>query len=423
MRLMRKALWVWRTQGLGKLMQVAAGKLFPRVGVQPLYPYRHLRYITELDPYDPGSLPRPKNASTHASRLSLRWYMPEPGRGSGGHLNLFRIIDQLTKRGHTSEVAVLWGAHTGRSRSQMESFIRSDFGRTEVKVVWDSDQLSDVDVVLATTWQSAYVAVRDTACGARAYLVQDWEPHFYPRGSEAVFAENSYRMRFHHITAGPWLAGRLRELGASASFFPFAADPETYYPEPGARVEGQSHVVFYGRPFTPRRCFELGVEALRLLDQLLGPGRLLVSMAGAPIPAWPADFAIKRHAILPPGPLRRLYSSADAVLVLSSTNTSLLPLEAALCGVPVVDLALASVAGTLEDGVSARLAPPSPPAIARVLADLITHPEEARALAARARQHALTCTWEAAGAAVEAGLFQALRAGADRVQTELQRTV
>lgn len=413
LRLIRKAYWVWRTQGLRTVTGMAARKLGRKLWVHSSYPYVYLKQISEIDPYDPASLPRPRNRPGTGSSWRLRWYMPQPGRGSGGHLNLFRIIDHLSKRGHTSEVAILSGVRTDVSKKEMESFIRSDFG-ANVRVVWDTDDMDDVDLVLATTWQSAYIAVRDTACAARAYVVQDWEPYFHARGSENLFAENSYRLGFHHITAGPWLAHRIEKLGATASPFPFAADPQTYYPEPGPRAEGKVHVVFYARPVTPRRCFELGVEALRLLNEQLGRGRLLVSMAGWEIGKWPADFAIKRHGILAPGPLRRLYSSADAVLVLSSTNPSLLPLEAALCGVPVVDLALPSAEGTLQDGVSARLAAPSPPAIAKAIADLVKHPDEARALAERARQHALTCTWDAAAAAVEAGLSRAMQQAAGR---------
>lgn len=403
----RKALRVWRNEGFSRLIHVSRRKLADNIAFRKSYPFEYLEQLSQVDPFDPATIPKPARAGRSGAKLSLRWYMPEPGRGSGGHLNLFRIIDQLSRRGHHSEVCILQGARSARSRAQMAAFIRSDFF-ADVSVVWDTDSLGDVDVVLATTWQSAYVAVLDTACAARAYVVQDWEPYFHARGSESIFAENSYRLGFHHITAGPWLAGRLREMGASASAFPFAADPQTYYPDPGPRPQGQAHVVFYARPVTPRRCFELGVEALRLLSRRLGPGKLVVSMAGWPIPKWPASFAVVRHGILAPGPLRKLYSSADIVLVLSSTNPSLLPLEAGLCGVPVVDLALPSLAGTLEDGVSARLALPSPPALAQTMAELIEHPDEARALGWRAREHALSCTWDAAGAAVEAALFHTL---------------
>ena len=407
LRLIKKAYHVLRAQGPRKVAQLTAQKIGHTVKIRLSYPLKYLQPISEIDPFDPASLPRPRLQRAGTSSLSLRWYMPAPSRGSGGHLNLFRIIEELARRGHRSEVAILDGPTSGQSREKWRAFNRSHF-RSDAEVVWDSDPQRDVDLVLATTWISAYTAVRDTACAARAYVVQDWEPDFYARGTESILAENSYRLGFHHITAGPWLADRLRAAGATASPFPFAADPDIYYPVPAEHEPGKVHVVFYARPVTPRRCYELGLEALRLLNQRLGRDRLVVSFAGWPIAPFPAEFAIRRRGILPLEELRTLYSSADVVLVLSATNPSLLPLEVALCGVPVVDLKLDSVQGTIRDGVSARLAPPSPPAIAAAIAQLVAHPDEARALAERARQYALSCTWEATAIAVEAGLLEAL---------------
>ena len=103
-------------------------------------------------------------------------------------------------------------------------------------------------------------------------------------------------------------------------------------------------------------------------------------------------------------------------MVLSATNTSLVPLEAALCAAPVVDLDVPSVSGTLEDGVSCRLAPPSPAAIARVVADVLRDREGSHALGLRAREHALQLSWAAAGAEIEAALRRALAADVRRLE-------
>ena len=43
-----------------------------------------------------------------------------------------------------------------------------------------------------------------------------------------------------------------------------------------------------------------------------------------------------------------------------------------------------------------------------IIRQLVEYPDEARALAARARQHALTCTWKASGDAIESGLVKIL---------------
>lgn len=411
MRLVRKAIRVGRTQGVGRMLALTVRKILHVTyirRIQTAYPYGHFDVFSSLDPYRPETIPWPELAWTPAERLRLRWYMPEPGRGSGGHRTLFRLIDLLGRRGHASEVAVLYGAHLAQTREQMRRFVLEHFA-TDVPIVWDSDRHTDADVVLASSWQSAYEVARDARCALRAYVVQDWEPDFYPRGSEQILAENSYRLGHTHITAGPWLTARLRELGLDAEHFHLGADQSEYYPGDGERVTRRPHIVFYARPFTPRRCFEIGCEALRLLDERLGAGRLVVSMVGAQIKPFPTEYRARWLGIRSPADLRRLYASADAVLVLSATNPSLVPLEAALCEAPVVDLALPSLEGTLSDGVTGRLAPPSPASIARTLAELLADPEEARALGRRARQHALRFTWEAAAEAVEVHLFAALR--------------
>jgi glycosyltransferase involved in cell wall biosynthesis len=409
-RLLRKAVHVFRTEGVLQVLWLVVRKVLHVLRIRRVkgYPYRHFETISGLDPYQPETIPAPRLTWAMEPAMRLRWYVPEPGRGSGGHHTLLRLIQLLERKGHRSELAVLDGGHTGKSRSEMRAFVREHFG-VDVRVVWDTDDLEDVDVVLASSWHSAYTVARDTRCAVRAYVVQDWEPDFYARGSEQIMAENSYLLGHAHITAGPWLAERLRRLGLLAEHFYLGADQEVYYPSEEARNPGRPHVVFYARPFTERRCFELGVEALRILDRELGPGRLLVSMVGSDIDTFPTGFDARWLGIVPPAELRRLYAGAGAVLVLSATNPSLVPLEAALCEAPVVDLRLPSAAGTFEDGITARLVPPSAGSIASALAELLADPASGRALGRRAREHALRFTWEAAAEQVERHLLDALR--------------
>ena len=68
--------------------------------------------------------------------------------------------------------------------------------------------------------------------GRRFYLVQDFEPSFYPGDAHHTErAENTYRAGFHCITLGRWLTKLLRErYGATADYFDFAVDPNIYRP-------------------------------------------------------------------------------------------------------------------------------------------------------------------------------------------------
>src|SRR5205823_14269790 len=122
--------------------------------VRATYPFDHLDFIAELDPFSPDSIPRPHATWNGSRRLRLRWYMPEPGKGSGGHRTLFRLIDLLDRRGHASEACVLLGASTGKTRPEMRRFVAEEF-RAKVEVVWDTDDVQDCDVGVASSWQTA----------------------------------------------------------------------------------------------------------------------------------------------------------------------------------------------------------------------------------------------------------------------------
>jgi len=82
-----------------------------------------------------------------------------------------------------------------------------------------------------------------------------------------------------------------------------------------------------------------------------------------------------------------------------------LPLELMASGVPVIDLDVPNVAGTLTADVNARLATPTPWAIAEELERLYTDQIAREALAAKGLAHALQQpTWEDAARVVEKGL-------------------
>src|SRR5690606_34493580 len=93
----------------------------------------------------------------------------------------------------------------------------------------------------------------------------DFEPWFYPVGSASVLAENTYRFGFTALTAGRWLAEKLRaDYGMVAHPYDFGADPASYSHVNRGR---RSEVFFYARPSTDRRGFELGLMALDILAQ------------------------------------------------------------------------------------------------------------------------------------------------------------
>ncbi|RUX20056.1 glycosyl transferase family 1, partial [Mesorhizobium sp. M7A.F.Ca.US.011.01.1.1] len=143
------------------------------------------------------------------------------------------------------------------------------FGDNGIMVSLGARSIEPCQYLVATGWQTAYwvAKYRDTA--KRLYFVQDFEPAFYAHGTEYILAENTYRLGLIGITAGKWLADKLRhEYGMHTIYFNFACDLDLYRPHE-RRPSKTKHIFFYARPVTPRRCFELGLLALkRVCDQM-----------------------------------------------------------------------------------------------------------------------------------------------------------
>ena len=139
--------------------------------------------------------------------------MSPPGKGSGGHQNLFRFINYLEKAGHKNNI-YLYSTVDPRSIAQVRdvvndvSYVPLEAAR---RMQWLEGDMAKADAIFATGWETAYPVFNSSVTAKRYYFVQDFEPYFYPVGSEYVLAENSYRFGFHGITAGGWLANKLHK--------------------------------------------------------------------------------------------------------------------------------------------------------------------------------------------------------------------
>src|SRR4051794_30246833 len=134
------------------------------------------------------------------SSMTINWVMTAPSEHSGGHTTTFRLIRHLQRQGHTCRV-YLYDMFGGEF-THYEALVRRVFANETTEVESAFDGMKDADAVFATSWETAYPVFNDPAAGKRFYLVQDFEPSFYPASSSAVLAENTYRMGFHGVTAG-----------------------------------------------------------------------------------------------------------------------------------------------------------------------------------------------------------------------------
>ena len=209
---------------------------------------------------------RPKWPGTNNKKLTFNWLMPPPGKGSGGHLNIFRFIKYLEDAGHSCRIYIYTQHAPGRV-SDIHTLMGDSYPKLSASMEWlnSGDEMQPADGIFATSWETAYASFNSKAKGKRFYFVQDFEPYFYAVGSLSVLAENTYKFGFYGVTAGNWLATKLkRDFGMETDYFDFGADKKLYSFQNDQR---RNEIFFYARPYTERRGFENGVMALDLFHQ------------------------------------------------------------------------------------------------------------------------------------------------------------
>jgi O-antigen biosynthesis protein len=336
--------------------------------------------------------------------LEINWITTPPSRGSGGHTTMFRLIDYLQRSGHTCRVYI-YDANGGDA-AYYASLARSIFPKFRGEINDVTDGMADAHAVVATSWQTAYPAYRSSSSGKRFYLVQDFEPWFYPVSGHSILAENTYRMGFHAVTAGRFLATKMRkEYGMAADAFDFGCDTDKYrLLESSAQRDG---IIFYAKPEVPRRAYELGMLALRLFAERYP--NLTVHFYGGSVGEQPFRFI--NHGVISPDELNRLYNRCFAGLCLSMTNVSLVPHEMLAAGcIPVSNDSEHN--RIVLDNSFVRYARPTPHALCAALGEVVNSPDFS-ALAVAASQSVSSASWEAAGATVERSIRRALLDEAD----------
>lgn len=345
---------------------------------------------------------------SHPRRLTINWLVPEPFPGAGGDVGLFRIIRLLAEFGHACRVYVVpYSSMNDYSTEQIRDYVRKHFGPTRAEYEKWSGKVADADCTFATFWPTAENVLALPNGGRRFYLVQDFEPSFYPGDAHHTErAENTYRAGFHCITLGRWLAKLLRErYGATADYFDFAVDPQIYRPRPGLRRTG-GRVCFYARPATPRRGYDLGIEALRLVKEQRPDVEIVLYGTANPQPQ-PA-FPFVDRGLLNAEELAALFSSCDVGLVVSLSNPSFVPLEMMACRCAVVEIASERLEGIATHGHDAWLVEQTPDEMAAGIVRLLADDSLREKLIENASERSRKMDWRHSARQIEAVLLREL---------------
>jgi hypothetical protein len=329
--------------------------------------------------------------------ILVNWVMSPPSAGSGGHTTIFRILNYLQRHGYRNRI-YFYDTY-GSDLKYYENIVREYYGFTSE--IGDMRKgMPDADAVIATAWPSAYAVYNARSAGKRFYFVQDYEPYFHPVSSSSVFAENTYRMRFHGIAAGRWLAEKLsQDFGMEADFFPFGCDSARYRRDPSSARSG---VAFYARFGTPRRAVELGLLALELFAKR--HPHVELHLFGQQLGRLPFKFI--NHGSTTPDRLNEIYNRCFAGLSLSLTNVSLVPYEMLASGcIPIVNDAENN--RMVLDNPYIQYAQPTPHALVGALEAAMCRPDF-ETLSIQGAGSVSSTSWETAGAIVDDVLRRAL---------------
>lgn len=209
------------------------------------------------------------------------------------------------------------------------------------------------DVWLATAWWTAYAAQRVQAwqastygtAGDLLYLVQDFEPGFYPWSSQHVAALSTYRPAQDLAIFNTGLLARYFDSQGLAFKRSVVFEPRLnqglrpVLPQAASDTPRARRIVIYGRPSTPRNGFELICEGLRLWRwrfpgaadwTVVSPGEMSqeVDIGGVRVQGL-GKLSIDKYADL-------LATSSVGLSLMVSPHPSYPPLEMAALGMRVV---------------------------------------------------------------------------------------
>lgn len=356
--------------------------------------FDHYSFI-ENEPIKPSNL--------IAEAKTINWFVPDFNVGSGGHLNIFRFIWHLEKKGYKSRIIIVNPAiHFTSAAAHTD--ICKNFFPLDAEVFIGLNNLPRCEFAIATGWDTAYAVRRFQGANCNIYFVQDYEPDFFPIGTDWQLAKNTYDFNFYGITAGSWLATKLAtDHGMSTHAVGFGVEHNRY--QPTLRREPQiKRVFFYARPPTPRRAFELGLLVLERVSRALPSTQFI--LAGWDTKGYEIPFPHLGCGTLGLDELPDLYSQCDVALVLSLTNASLLPLELMACGCAVVSNKGDNVEWLLNEDV-ARLASANTESLSEAIIDLLMNDVDRQALVEKAFARVANSSWKSAADDFERGLENA----------------
>ena len=366
-------------------------------------------------------------------QLKIHIVIPDFTAGGGGHMTIFRMILHLEKAGHNCTVWIKDYQHSRHPEGPRVS-ATSNYQPIKAQVLPLSTHFAFAcgDALIATSWDTVEIVCANKSFHDHFYLVQDYEPYFYPRGSEALEAELTYIANTKTICASSWLDEIMRtKFKRKSTYFNLSYNPSVYSCKQAMRgLEAQSEqlkqasksqtedtpivrIAFYARSRTDRRAVKLALKGLRKLKQI---GYMIsVELFGERQGEvrLPNNVTGYDNGILTPSQLAELYYSCDIGLTFSATNYALVPQEMMACGLPVIEIDNESTRAIYPEG-TLLLAEPSAQGIANAIEELATDKAKRQEIAHNGLTWVSQSSWELSFKRVEEFIRNEVKVSSDQ---------
>lgn len=262
----------------------------------------------------------------------IAWIVPEFTKGGGGARTILQNANYLATHGWLSDLYV--DGAKGSDATSITLSLQENFEECFCNVYLGCQLRHEYDAIIATysihTPEIAYFS----NVSHKFYFVQDFEPWFEAMGDAYLQRERGYTYGLQGISIGNWLRYRLhKEYQMPMGSFPFCADVNIY--KRLAHVPKEKAICFIYQPEKPRRCSQLGLDALHIVKRL--HPEVTIYVYGSQQACAPG-FDVVDLQLLSVSECNELYNRCSVGLCISASNPSRVPFEMMAAGLPVVDI-------------------------------------------------------------------------------------
>ncbi len=329
------------------------------------------------------------------TKRSIAFIVRAPIAKTGGGYKKIFILANYLKKSFDVKIYVDPIAHMAEmSDAQIAAYCEVNFSFDAKDVRVGYDQIEPVDFAIATNWPTAAVTHESTTARVKFYFVQDYEPEFYTKDDQYYDpAEASYDLGLGIITIGEYLRSRLASRGGWCKSVPFAMDESflTIDLRPVPKASAPCSIIFFARPGIPRRNFEAGIDALRLVNKFFPNVQIKLYGLDSYLDL---SFPYENLGQLSQEALASTMSDTDIHLSYSLTNISTVIYEAMAAGCACVEADVEAVRPMVKNGYDCMLAEPTGPGTFKVLSKLIESPSLRLELGRNAQAFAKTLNEE-----------------------------